>query len=76
MRKLFSNHPYGKKTLEARQVGTYTDESGVTWDVWKPTGLTMSVWYRLESVGKRAQFVYDAGRTFHLKCNKQTEEEN
>ena len=67
-KKIFSNHPYGSKRLEAIMVGTYRDDKGVLWDVWRPTGLTMSVWYRLECKGMRTRFVYDAGRSFSHKC--------
>ena len=61
----------GRQTLASRFYGYFTDEKGVVYKCWQPTGLTLSVWWRLEPLnGGRARFVYDAGSSFHVKVRK------
>lgn len=62
MKKYWRSHPdLGGAMLESSKIGTYTDEDGITWDVWHTNGIAMSAWLRMEHPGKRPRFCYNAG---------------
>jgi hypothetical protein len=39
--------------------------------VWKPIGITASVWWRIERPGKRTRFSYDAGGSLYRTFESQ-----
>jgi hypothetical protein len=62
--RYFSNPGYGGKNVPSRPAGWYVDAEGVLWQAFVPSGNDMSAWVRLESPGRRAKMVYDAGGGF------------
>jgi hypothetical protein len=50
--------------------GYYTDEKGVTWEVWSPIHSELSAWARLESDGRRTKMIYDPGNHWRSTLEK------
>jgi hypothetical protein len=67
LRKLYSITNDGvrrQSRLKSYRCGWHRSEDKTVWECFAPVGISLSVWVRMESPGRRTRFVYDAGGGF------------